>query len=101
MTVNPATFRKSATRETLLFLGLLFIGLLVLPLSIYLVGKSVFGDYAGAGFSGFYGAVHSAIRDGEPAILFLVFSPYIVWQLARLTIWGFRRTLRLRRQANP
>lgn len=96
MTINSVSFKKSATRESILFLCLFFVGLVILPLSIYLVGKSVFGEYAGAGFSGFYGAVHRAIRDGEPAVLFLVLSPYIVWQIGRLTIWGFRRTLKRR-----
>lgn len=100
MSASSETLKKAATRESLLFLCLLFVGLFILPLSIYLVGKSVFGSYAGAGFSGFYGAIHSAIRDGESAVLFLVLSPYIVWQLARLTIWGFRRTLERRRLAD-
>lgn len=83
-----------------MFLGLLFLGLVLLPVAVYVVGKSVFGDYDGAGFSGFYGRMHSAIRDGEPAVLFLVLSPYIIWQLGRLTIWGFRRTSRRRRGAS-
>lgn len=96
--VTPDSFRKTATKEAALFLGLLFLGLVILPVAIYLVGDSVFGDYDGAGFSGFYGTMHGAIRSGEPAALFLVLSPYIIWQLSRLTIWGFRRSLRWRRQ---
>lgn len=79
-------------KEMALFLGLFFVGLVILPIAVYSVGESVFGEYAGAGFSGFYGTVHSAIRDGEPAIIFLVLSPYLVWQMLRLTVWGFRRT---------
>jgi uncharacterized membrane protein len=96
--VSPDSFRKAATRESALFLGLLFIGLLILPIAVYMVGDSVFGEYAGNGFSAFYGTIHSAIREGDPAVLFLVFSPYLIWQLARLTIWSFRQTWR-RRQA--
>jgi len=73
--------------------------MVILPFSVYSVGKSVFGEYGGTGFSAFYGTLHSALRDGEPAVLFLVLSPYLIWQLTRLTIWGFRQTWRARRQA--
>jgi hypothetical protein len=99
MPANPASLKKTLTNESALFLCLLFIGLLILPSAVYLVGKSVFGEYGGTGFSAFYGTLHRSIRDGEPAILFLVFSPYVIWQLARLTIWGFRQSWRRRQQA--
>lgn len=69
---------------------MLFAGLFLLPLSIYLVGESVFGEYSGAGFAGFYGRMHHEIRDGQPVVWFLVLSPYIIWQLLRLTFWGYR-----------
>lgn len=94
--VRSDSLRKTVTRETALFLGLLFLGLLILPIAVFMVGKSVFGEYGGNGFSAFYGNLHSAIRDREPAILFLVMSPYIIWQLLRLTVWGFRKTWRHR-----
>lgn len=97
MPVSPDSLRKTATRETAIFLGLLFLGLLILPIAVYLVGNSVFGEYGGNGFSAFYGTVHRAIRDGEPAILFLVLSPYFIWQMSRLTVWAFRKTWRRRR----
>ncbi len=99
MPVNLDSLKKTATKESALFLSLLFFGLLILPFAVYIVGKSVFGEYGGTGFSAFYGTLHSAIRDGEPAVLFLVLSPYLIWQLARLTIRGFRLTWRRRRQA--
>ncbi len=96
MPVSPDSFKNTATREIALFLGLLFLGLLILPIAVFMVGDSVFGEYGGNGFSAFYRTVHSAIRDGEPAILFLVLSPYIIWQTLRLTVWGFRKTWRHR-----
>jgi uncharacterized membrane protein len=98
MSANSASLKKTVTRESALFLCLMFIGLVILPYAVYLVGKSVFGEYGGTGFSDFYIALHRSIRDGEAAILFLVFSPYLIWQLARLTIWGFRQSLRRRQQ---
>ena len=98
MPVNLDSLKKTATKESVVFLCLLFLGLLILPLAVYVVGKSVFGEYGGTGFSAFYGTLHSAIRDGEPAVLFLVLSPYVIWQLSRLTVWGFRQTGRRRQQ---
>lgn len=99
MPVNLDSLKKTFARESAIFLCLLFLGLLIMPLAIYMVGKSVFGEYGGTGFSAFYGTLHSAIRDGEPAVLFLVLSPYLIWQLTRLTVWSFRQTWSRRRQA--
>lgn len=99
MPVNPASLKKTATKESALFLCLLFFGLLILPFAVYMVGKSVFGEYGGGGFAAFYGTLHSALREGDPAVLFLVLSPYLILQLSRLTVWGFRQTWRRRQQA--
>ena len=99
MPVNLDSLKKTAAKESAVFLGLLFFGLLILPFAVYIVGKSVFGEYGGTGFSAFYGKLNSAIWDGEPAVLFLVLSPYLIWQLTRLTIRGFRLTRRRRQQA--
>jgi len=99
MSVDLDLLKKTATKESALFLGLLFFGLLVLPFAVYLVGKAVFGEYGQTGFSAFYISLHRAIRDGEPAVLFLVISPYVIWQLSRLTIWGFRQSWRRRQRA--
>lgn len=79
-------------REAAILLVLLFAGILLLPLAIYLVGQSVFGEYSGAGFSGFYVQLHHDIRDGQPVVWYLILSPYIIWQLLRLTVWGVRRS---------
>lgn len=86
--------KSIALKESALLLVLLFAGLFLLPLSIYLVGESVFGEYSGAGFAGFYARMHHEIRDGQPVVWFLVLSPYIIWQLLRLTFWGYRRAAR-------
>ena len=98
MPVKIKSAKKAAIRELVLFLCLLLSGLLILPLAIYLVGNMVFGEYAGSGFSGFFATLNRAVRDADPIVLFLVFSPYLIWQLSRLTIWGFRRS---RRQRQP
>lgn len=96
MPANPDALKKIATKESALFLWLLFFGLVILPLAVYRVGNAIFGDYGGSGFSAFYGTLHSAMRAGNPIALFLVLSPYVIWQLTRLTVWGFRQTWRRR-----
>jgi len=79
-----------ASRESLLFLWLLLGGLFVLPIAVYLVGRVLFGEYGGTGFTAFYGMVHSELRAGSLSIWFLVLSPYLIWQLLRLTFRAFR-----------
>ncbi len=85
--MNEPSLKDSALREAALFLACLLLGLLFLPIAIYLVGRSVFGDYGGVGFGGFYGDIHSHIRDGDPIVWFLVLSPYLIWQTLR---WSWR-----------
>jgi len=83
--------KSTAIRELALFLALFFTGLVILPILIYFVGRTLFGEYSGAGFSDFYQMLHGELRAGEPVVWFLMLSPYLVWQLFRLTVHGFRR----------
>lgn len=82
--------RNTIRRESLLFLWLILGGLFILPGLIYIVGNALFGEYGGSGFTAFYGNFHSSLRDGETAVWFLVLTPYLVWQLVRLTLRAFR-----------
>ena len=90
MAATTSNLKKTATRELALFLTLLFVGLVVLPLLIYMVGNALFGDYGGSGFAGFYNTLHGKLRDGEPVVWVLMLSPYLAWQMLRLTVAGFR-----------
>jgi hypothetical protein len=92
MSTDTRTKNKAATRELALFLVMLFIGMVILPALIYFIGRSPFGEYGGTGFSDFYGSLHGKFRSGEPVVWFLMLSPYIAWQLLRLTLHGFRYT---------
>lgn len=83
--------KRTAVRELALFLVLVFAGLVILPILIYLVGRALFGEYSGFGFSDFYASLHADLRAGEPVVWFLMLSPYVGWQLLRLTAYGFRR----------
>jgi len=85
------TLRQLATKEIALMSGFLFLGLLVLPIVIYSVGESVFGDYAGHGYGDFFGTLSEKIRNGNPVAWFLILSPYIGWQVLRLSLylWKF------------
>ena len=91
MPANKSRFKQIAIRETALFLGLLFFGMVLLPIGIYVVGGEVFGDYGGPGFAGFFGALSSKIRNAEAVAWFLVLSPYLVWQVLRLSALLWRR----------
>lgn len=92
MSDQKSPWKKTVRKETALFLWLLLIGLFLLPVAIYAVGRLVFGDYGGTGFPAFYGMLHSDLRAGEPAVWFLVLSPYLAWQATRLTYHTFRKS---------
>lgn len=78
-------------KQTAVIGALILAGLLVLPILIYLVGRSVFGEYGGGDFSAFYVRLHQDLRSGEPATVFLMLSPCLLWLLLRLSLWLFRR----------
>lgn len=85
------TFRDNARREIILLLVLVSASLLLMPIVIYLVGAEIFGDYAGNGFVDFYRDIYSDLRDTQTVVMFLLLSPYLIWQLLRLTLHLFRR----------
>jgi len=91
MSAKEKSSRQRATRESVLFLILLLIGVLILPIVIYSVGTSIFGEYAGNGYWDFFGQLRSELLAGEPVVWFLVLSPYLVWQIFRMSIWAFQR----------
>ncbi len=92
MSVEKKPFKQKALNEMALALSFIFVGLVLLPLAIYFTGRSVFGEYGGAGFWDFYGRLSGEIRDGRPVVWFLVLTPYLILMLLRLTIWAFRRS---------
>lgn len=89
--MDSSALKNRLLKETALLAVLGFIGLAVLPLCVYLVGQAVFGEYGNGGFSGFFGELHRKLRGGEPSAWFLLFSPYLLWQLLRLTLWASRQ----------
>jgi len=91
MSATKTSLRKKATRESMQFLFLLLVGLFLLPIGIYSVGTSIFGEYAGDGFWDFFGLLQRELWAGEPVVWFLVLSPYLIWQIFRVTIWAFQR----------
>ncbi len=91
MSENTKYLPKTATRESILFLILFLFGLFLLPVIIYSVGTSIFGEYAGDGFWDFFRLLQSELWTGELVVWFLVLSPYIIWQLLRLTVRVFRK----------
>lgn len=78
------------TKELALFLALFFVGLAVMPFAVYFVGEQLFGDYGGDGYAGFFGTLSEKIRSGDRIAWFLALAPYLVWQILRLTAFGWR-----------
>jgi hypothetical protein len=78
MSGNADMMKDTIVKEASWFAVLLFIGVVILPLSIYVVGKAVFGEYGAGGFGDFYGELLGKFFGGEPVVLFLLLSPYPV-----------------------
>jgi hypothetical protein len=92
---HPSPRSESVKKEAALFTGMLFFGLAILPVAIWFVGKAVFGVYGGMGYGDFFGTLIGKIRDGDLAAWFLVLSPWLVWQIARLMAFGWRAAAKL------
>ena len=90
MKPKPPTFSILLKKEAALLASLLFVGLVILPICVWFVGKSVFGQYGGAGFSEFFGTLSGKIRSGDTVAWFLILSPWLVWQCLRLIAFGWR-----------
>lgn len=71
---------------------LLFVGFVLLPITIWFVGQTLFGEYGGHGFGDFFGTLSAKIRNGDRVAWFLVLSPYLAILCLRLTIWGWRKS---------
>lgn len=93
MTAVPEpTIKQRLLKETALLSVLLFVGLVIVPIAIYFVGQTVFGDYAGHGYRDFFSTLTAKIRSGNWVAWFLVLSPYIGWQVLRLLAAAWRKT---------
>jgi hypothetical protein len=91
MTKSPAKTRNVLKKEALLLAIMLVIGVLLLPFAVYAVGNAIFGAYGGGEFTDFYGHLLAGAFSGNTGLVFLLLSPYLVWQTLRATIRLFRR----------
>jgi hypothetical protein len=92
---NPNPRSGLLKREAAIFLAMLFFGLVILPVAIWFVGNTIFGDYGGAGYGDFYGNLTLRIVSGNLAAWFLVLSPWLTLQAVRLALAGWRRAGKL------
>jgi hypothetical protein len=88
--LNPESLKQTARKELALFVGFLFFGFVLMPAALYLIGQDVFGEYGGRGYGDFFGTLSAKIRGGEKVAWFFVLSPYLAWQILRLTRYGWR-----------
>jgi hypothetical protein len=84
--------KEILVKEAALFTGLLFIGLVVAPLVIYWLGPRVIGEFGGHGYADFFGTISAKIRSGDLTAWFFVLSPWLAWQVVRLTALAWRKT---------
>jgi len=89
--VDQAHHKQRILIEVALFTGLLFMGLVLMPIVIYWVGQIVLGEYGGQGYSDFFATLSAKIRGGDLITWFFVLSPYLAWQLLRLTFFAWHR----------
>ena len=87
--------RRAVRKELALLAGLLFFGIVLMPIGIFMTGKTVFGAYGGHGFADFFGTLTAKLRAGDLVAWFLVASPYLVWQVLRLMAFAWRATRKL------
>ena len=88
---TTSTIGRSVRHEAILLAACLAFGLLLLPAAVFLVGQTVFGEFGGDGIGGFYGELYGRLANADLVVWFLVLSPYLFWQSARLTFMTFRR----------
>ena len=75
-----------------MFSGLLFVGFVIMPIVIYQVGQIVFGAYGGLGYGDFFGRISESVRQFDLTAWFLVLSPWLGWQILRLSGFAWRMT---------
>jgi len=73
-------------KEFIVFGFFLFFTLLVLPIIIYVVGDLVFGKYEGNGYMDFLIKLIEKLLSVNYAAWILILSPYIGWQILRLSL---------------
>jgi hypothetical protein len=92
--LSQDALKQRVLRETALFLGLLFLGFVLMPIAIYWVGQNLLGEFGGYGYADFFGDLSARIRTGDLVAWFFVLSPYLAWQILRLTLHAWRASNR-------
>ena len=90
--MHQNALKQLALKEAALFFGLLFLGFVLMPIAIYVVGQDLLGDFGGHGYGDFFGTLSGKIRAGDAIAWFFVLSPYLAWQVLRLTLFAWRAT---------
>ena len=80
-----------ATRELLTLVLCLAIGLTIMPILIWIAGKTELGPYGGGGLGALLADYYTALIKGSLAFWLVALGPYAaVWLLRGLRFW-FRR----------
>ena len=90
--METSSIKRLAIRELAIFTGLLFLGLVIVPVAVYQVGESVFGNYGGAGYGDFFRRLSGKVRELDVMAWFLVLSPWLGVQILRMAAYVWRAT---------
>ena len=90
--MNKFPHKQVVLKESALFLGMFFLGFVLVPVAIYWVGQDVLGEFGGHGYADFFGSLSAKIRTGDATAWFFVLSPYLAWQILRLTVFAWHAT---------
>lgn len=83
--------RRWFVREGIILGVCAFLGLVAVPISVYLVGSRLLGDYGEeAGLGAFLGDLYGYLMAGTTGAWALVTGPYVLLQSARVLIWPLR-----------
>lgn len=85
------SLKRIALKESALFFGLLFFGFVIMPIAVYFIGQKLLGEFGGYGYSDFFGTLSARVRNGDAVAWFFVLSPYLGWQMLRLTLFAWRK----------
>lgn len=70
-------------RELIVFLSLSVIGFTLIPMSIYIVGKRLLGDYGGGILKDLYADLYIRFSAFEPGVWLLLLGPWLFVTLVR------------------
>ena len=84
---NKEKLSLNLKKEFIVLVIFIFLSLLLVPIIIFVVGELVFGKYEGNGYMDFLIKLIEKLSSGNYVTWILILSPYIGWQILRLSLY--------------